>query len=140
MLRCDLHGISLAAGSSCVNKALRASYVLTAIGLPPALAQSAVLLSLGQENTEAEVDYFVETFAESVVKKLRSLSRAWDEFQHGRLASQIPDVRAKPSSRAGSVPSIDKSGGAGRGRMATFGGQGGLPVLMTAASLSRGKV
>ena len=75
VLMCDTRGIALASGSGCVTKSLQASHVLEAIGLDPALAQAAVLLSLGQGNTDAEVDYFLEVFPKAV-ERLRAMSPA----------------------------------------------------------------
>lgn len=89
LLLCDLNGIAVASGSSCVSKSLRISHVLAAIGLDPALAQGNLILSLGQENTAEEVDYFLDVFAERVVKKLRSMSPTWDEFERGLIDSVI---------------------------------------------------
>jgi cysteine desulfurase len=86
MLRLDLQGIAVASGSSCLGKAGRVSHVLAAIGLDRRLAQGALLVSLGKDNTREEMDYFVETFAE-VVEKLRGLSPLWDEFQRGLIDS-----------------------------------------------------
>lgn len=100
-LRCDLLGIAVAAGSSCVGKALRLPPVLVALGLDPALAQNALLLSLGQENTDEEVDDFIETYAEKVVKPLRALSPRWDDFQRGTIDSVIGPRQTR--GRAGSA-------------------------------------
>ncbi len=73
LLLLDTRGIAVASGSACVTKSLRASHVLEAIGLEPAVAQSAIILSLGKDNTEADVDYFMDAFPK-VVAKLRALS------------------------------------------------------------------
>jgi cysteine desulfurase len=40
LLRCDVNGIALASGSSCVSKSLKISHVLAAIGLDHALARA----------------------------------------------------------------------------------------------------
>lgn len=82
-LMCDVQGIAVASGASCVSKALKASPVLEAIGLDHALAQSNVILSLGQENTESEIDYFLERFP-AIVDKLRGMSPGWEEFLQGQ--------------------------------------------------------
>jgi cysteine desulfurase len=84
----DTRGIAAASGSSCVAKALRASPVLTALGVDPALAQSNLVLSLGANNTDEEVAYFLETYP-AIVEKLRGLSPRWDEFQRGLCDSII---------------------------------------------------
>jgi cysteine desulfurase len=83
-LMCDMQGIALASGAACVTKAGKLSTVLAAIGVPPPLAQSNVLISLGRDNTGEDVGYFLETFPKAV-ERLRSMSPLWDEFQQGRV-------------------------------------------------------
>jgi cysteine desulfurase len=78
LLLLDTRGIAVASGSACVTKSLRASHVLEAIGLEPALAQAAIILSLGQDNTDEDIDYFLETFPK-VAAKLRAMSPSWKE-------------------------------------------------------------
>jgi cysteine desulfurase len=95
LLLCDLNGIAVASGSSCVSKSLKISHVLGAIGLDHALAQGNIIMSLGKDNTEEDVDYTVETFAK-IVEKLRGMSPMWDEFQRGVIDSVIaPTGRGK---------------------------------------------
>ena len=84
-----MNGIAVASGSSCVSKSLKISHVLAAIGLDHALAQGNIIMSLGKDNTEADVDYVIETFADKVVAKLRTMSPMWDEFQRGIIDSVI---------------------------------------------------
>jgi cysteine desulfurase len=88
LLLCDMNGLAIASGTACVSKALKISHVLAAIGLDAALAQAAVILSLGKDNTSDDIDYAVETIAK-VVKKLRGMSATWDEFQKGHVPSAI---------------------------------------------------
>ncbi len=96
LLLCDLNGIAVASGSSCVSKSLKISHVLAAIGLDHALAQGNIIMSLGKDTTEEDVDYVVETFAGKIVPKLRDMSPMWDEFQRGILDSVInPTGRGK---------------------------------------------
>ena len=78
-LMCDVNGIAVASGTNCVSKALKISHVLSAIGLEHSLAQANIILSLGQDNTEQDVDYFLATFPK-IVAKLRSMSPTWEEF------------------------------------------------------------
>jgi cysteine desulfurase len=73
LLLCDMHGIAVASGSSCVSRSRKISHVLAAIGLEPGLARGSILMSLGKDNTEEDVDYVIETFPK-VVAKLRALS------------------------------------------------------------------
>jgi cysteine desulfurase len=71
------NGIYAASGSSCADKALKSSHVLTAIGLDHALANASVLFSLGIDITDADVDRVIEVLPPIVVK-LRSMSPLWD--------------------------------------------------------------
>jgi len=62
--------------------------VLTAIGLEHSLAQGNIIISLGKDNTEAEIDHVASTLPK-IVEKLRSMSPVWDDFQKGLVTSQI---------------------------------------------------
>lgn len=55
----DLEGIAVSSGSACSSGSLEPSPVLLALGLDPALAQSAVRFSLGSATTEAEIQRVV---------------------------------------------------------------------------------
>jgi cysteine desulfurase len=95
LLSLDMAGIAVASGSSCVSKSLKISHVLAAIGLDHALAQGNIIMTLGKDNTEEEMDYVVESFAK-IVKKLRGMSPMWDEFERGVIDSVIrPTGRGK---------------------------------------------
>src|SRR5688572_13681781 len=89
-LMADVQGISLASGAACVSKALKISPVLTAIGLEHSLAQGNIIISLGKDNTESEMDH-AATVLPKIVSKLRSMSPMWDDFQKGLIRSQIPE-------------------------------------------------
>ena len=95
-LRCDMKGIAVASGSSCVTRSLRVPPVLAAIGLEASLAQGTVLFTLGKDNTEAEIDYVIETFPQ-VVAFLREMSPMWDEFQSGRIDSVVSPRKSATS-------------------------------------------
>jgi cysteine desulfurase len=84
----DVNGIAVASGASCVSKAIKISPVLAAIGLEHALAQANIIVSLGADNSEADVDYFLEVYPK-VISKLRAMSPQWDDFQNGRIQSQV---------------------------------------------------
>ena len=60
LMRLDLMGIAASAGSACTSGATEPSHVLTAMGLAPDIARSALRLSLSDENTPEEVDAVVE--------------------------------------------------------------------------------
>lgn len=99
LLLCDLSGIAVASGSSCVSKSLKISHVLSAIGLDHALAQGNIIMTLGDANTVEDIDYVVDTFS-AIVGKLRGMSPMWDEFERGLIDSVItPTGRGKSSSQ-----------------------------------------
>ena len=88
LLMLDTQGIAVASGTSCVSKALKVSPVLTAMGVEHTLAQGSILLSLGQDNTEADIDAVLDTLPR-IVEKLRGMSPPWDEFQRGAVDSVV---------------------------------------------------
>lgn len=73
LLHLAMKGIAVSSGSACTSKALKASHVLLAIGVPVALAQGSIVITLGKDNSEEEIDYFIEVFPE-IVDKLRKMS------------------------------------------------------------------
>jgi cysteine desulfurase len=99
LLMLDTRGIAVASGTSCVSKALKVSPVLQAIGLDHGLARAAILLTLGDENTEADIDYVLETLP-PIVAKLRDMSPMWDEFQQGKLDSVVAPRSREPAKRS----------------------------------------
>lgn len=66
----DLRGVAVSAGSACSSGTLEASHVLTALGVPPARAASAVRLTLGRPTTAVEVDIALDVLR-AVVPQLR---------------------------------------------------------------------
>jgi cysteine desulfurase len=94
VLLCDMHGIAVAGATGCVSKSLKISHVLSAIGLPHALAQGAIIMSPGKDNTAEDMDYVIETFAK-IVGKLRGMSPTWDEFKKGVIDSVISPKRSR---------------------------------------------
>lgn len=69
-------GIYANTGSACASKALKVSPVLTAIGVPPEIAQGSVVFTLNHNNTMEEVEYVLEKFPK-IVDKLRAFSPLW---------------------------------------------------------------
>lgn len=88
MLMLDTRGIAVASGTACVSKSIKASPVLTAIGLSESLAQGALLLSPGRDTSSEQIGHALEIIA-GVVTRLRSMSAGWDEFQRGAIKSAI---------------------------------------------------
>ena len=71
-------GIAAATGSACSSKKLKASHVLTGIGLSPELAHSSIRLSLGRKSTIEEIKYVSEKIP-GIVNKLRNMSPLWNK-------------------------------------------------------------
>jgi cysteine desulfurase len=69
----DLEGVAVSTGSACSSGTLEPSHVLRAMGFSPHRAQSSIRFSLGQGNTEEEVDKVIEVLPR-VVEKLRALT------------------------------------------------------------------
>lgn len=81
LLMLSAKGIYGASGSACSSKALKASPILLSMGIPPQLAQGSVVFTLGKDNREEEVDYFINEFP-AIVKRLREISpyqKGWEE-------------------------------------------------------------
>jgi cysteine desulfurase len=70
VLGLDLAGVAASTGSACTAGSAEPSHVLGAMGYAPDVARGALRLTLGRENTEADVDYAVNAVAD-VVGKLR---------------------------------------------------------------------
>jgi cysteine desulfurase len=66
-------GICTSSGSTCSSRALKASHVLLACDLDPAVAQGSLQFTLGCDNTVEEIDKVLEVLPE-VAKKLRAMS------------------------------------------------------------------
>ena len=70
LLLLDRDGICASSGSACTTGSMAPSHVLTAMGLTPELAMSAVRLSLSKYSTDEEVDHLLAKMPE-IVAKLR---------------------------------------------------------------------
>ena len=65
----DLAGVAVSAGAACSSGKVGASHVLEAMGLEPALARSAIRVSLGWGSTERDVRAFVEAWAHVTARR-----------------------------------------------------------------------
>ena len=83
LLLLDDKGISASSGSACTSGSLDPSHVLLAIGRVHDVAHGSLRLSLGEDATEEEVDYIIQTVSE-VVEYLRGFSPIWRELQAGK--------------------------------------------------------
>lgn len=70
LVNLDLHGIAASSGAACSSGSLKASHVLAAMRVEPALARGSVRFSLGRENADADVDFVLEVLP-GIVARLR---------------------------------------------------------------------
>jgi cysteine desulfurase len=73
ILGLDMLGIQVSSGSACTSKTLEPSHVLLEIGLAHEEAHGSLVFTLGNQNSEEDVDYVLEVLP-GVVKRLRTLS------------------------------------------------------------------
>jgi cysteine desulfurase len=69
-------GIYSNTGSACASKALKTSPVLSAIGIPPDLAQGSLVFTIQKDNFLEEIEYVLDKLP-AAVEKLRSFSPIW---------------------------------------------------------------
>lgn len=80
LLSLDMVGIAGSSGSACTSGTLEPSHVLLAIGLPHEIAHGSLRLSLGDFNTEEEVDFVVDKLVD-IVARLRSMSPLYENVK-----------------------------------------------------------
>jgi cysteine desulfurase len=83
LLNLDMKGIAGSSGSACSSGSLEPSHVLLAIGLPHEIAHGSLRLSLGEVNTEEDVDYVLEVLPE-IVDRLRQMSPLYEKVKGGK--------------------------------------------------------
>ena len=80
LLLLDASDICASSGSACTSGSLDPSHVLLAIGLPHEVAHGSLRLSLGDGNTEEDVDRILEAVPR-VVERLRAMSPVWERIK-----------------------------------------------------------
>ncbi|MFA5382739.1 MAG: aminotransferase class V-fold PLP-dependent enzyme, partial [Candidatus Micrarchaeia archaeon] len=73
LMHLDNKGIMCSTGSACSSDSLQASHVLLSLGLKPEEAHGSLRISLGKENTEEDIEYFLKVLPE-IIEKLRRMS------------------------------------------------------------------
>ena len=73
LLSLDLEGIAASSGSACTTGSTDPSHVLSALGIDPDTAHSALRLTLGQSTTSESVDRVAETLPQ-ITERLAALS------------------------------------------------------------------
>ena len=74
--------LAVSSGSACTSASLEPSYVLRALGVDEELAHTSIRFGIGRFNTEAEIDYAIDTICENV-GKLRDMSPLWEMVKDG---------------------------------------------------------
>jgi len=75
----NAQGVAVTSGSACTSRALKASHVLIALGLTHEIAQGSLLLSLGVDNTAADIDHVIKEMP-PIVDRLRQMSPLYAKF------------------------------------------------------------
>jgi cysteine desulfurase len=73
LLSLDIMGVYASSGSACAAKTLQPSHVLLALGLQPEEAHVSLMLTLGRDNTQEDVDK-LKSIMPGIVKRLRDMS------------------------------------------------------------------
>lgn len=73
LLSLDIMGIYASSGSACTAKTLQPSHVLLALGLQPEEAHGSLMLTLGRDNTQEDVNKLKKVMPD-IVKRLRDMS------------------------------------------------------------------
>ncbi len=76
LLWLDDEGICASTGSACSSGSLEPSHVLKATGLPVEISHGSLRLTLGDVNTDADVDFVLEVLPKAVLR-LREMSPLW---------------------------------------------------------------
>lgn len=72
-------GIQISSGSSCTSRALKASHVLTALGLPTEIVQGSIIFGLSELNNAEDIELVIKNFP-PIVSRLRSMSPLWAKY------------------------------------------------------------
>jgi cysteine desulfurase len=75
LLALDLNGVGASTGSACTSASSEPSHVLTAMGVPPAVAHGAIRMTLGRNSTEDDIDTVLRLLPD-IVEKQRALAPA----------------------------------------------------------------
>ena len=81
LLLLDLNGIAASSGSACTSGSLDPSHVLLALGLPHEIAHGSLRLSIGEINTEDDIDTVLEVLP-NIVQRLRDMSPLYEKVKN----------------------------------------------------------
>lgn len=78
ILSLDMKGVGVASGSACTSGSLEASHVLTAMHIPPELAQGSIRFSIGRFTTREDLEYTLSVLPE-IIERLRAMSPLYNK-------------------------------------------------------------
>ena len=78
ILSLDMKGVGVASGSACTSGSLEASHVLTAMDVPPELAQGSIRFSMGRFTTKEDLEYTISVLPE-IIDRLRAMSPLYNK-------------------------------------------------------------
>lgn len=93
LLNLDLKGIAASSGSACTSGSLDPSHVLLAMGLSHEVAHGSLRVSLGRDNTEEEVDYFLAVLPE-IIQRLRDMSPLYGASAQTKVTNPCNECHA----------------------------------------------
>lgn len=93
LLQLAARGICVSSGSACTSGSLDPSHVLLAIGLPHEIAHGSLRMTLGRDTTREDVDFAIDSL-KTTLANLRMMSPLYEDFQQGRVASVIEQLKA----------------------------------------------
>jgi cysteine desulfurase len=64
VMRCDMEGIAISAGSACSSGKVKPSHILQAMGVASELVDSSIRISIGWKTNEADIERFVGVWAD----------------------------------------------------------------------------
>ena len=81
LLFLDMDGVKIASGSACISRSLKVSHVMLAMGIDAGTAQGSLLMTLGSDNTDEDVDDFLKILP-PIVQRLRDMSPLYKKSAH----------------------------------------------------------
>ena len=94
LISLDMKGIAVSSGSACTSGSLEPSHVLVAMGVPPVESHGSLRLTLGKDNTEEDVDYFLETMV-PIVERMTAMSPLTED-DYKDTAGECSSVAGRP--------------------------------------------
>ena len=69
----DMQGVAVSTGSACSSRSMKASHVLSALGIEDEFIHGSLRMSIGRENSMDDIDYVLDAL-QGTITKLRAMS------------------------------------------------------------------